>query len=371
VSKWSGSNTAFHKSSVNAEKYSSLPHTIFSPDGRLYNVERNARSVSDPNDISSNLVIAMKFGSGDEEAVIMLSTSHFSPHLQRRSFSRDKKDVDASNNRNGGKEEEKDESETKSLGIDRLWSYPHHANDQKLSANAYMPISVLPSNVLIGTGGTATDSMALHKKIKQVALALYNENDNMRSTHRIQGTILSSILAKKLAGSAQVSTQSSASERMFASAAIVVGPDYDENSANPMLNQSIWRCDPTGQFYNCRVAAVGRGAGTAEAVVMASVAQCEEDGSSGETTGIEVEDLVSRISPSDVDDYFSSLSFDDAVTLGCKCIAKALNLPALPNGISADTFRDLGIHGILLRSNKSYRREKIHPLILQNALVGR
>lgn len=56
-SRLSGEETYIHNNQLESAKYSSLPHTIFSPQGRLYNVEKNALMASDPTDISSSLVV--------------------------------------------------------------------------------------------------------------------------------------------------------------------------------------------------------------------------------------------------------------------------------------------------------------------------
>lgn len=56
-SSLSGEETYIHNNQLESAKYSSLPHTIFSPQGRLYNVEKNALMASDPTDVSSSLVV--------------------------------------------------------------------------------------------------------------------------------------------------------------------------------------------------------------------------------------------------------------------------------------------------------------------------
>lgn len=393
ASKLGGSGTDFHKSSLQAEKYSSLPHTIFAPDGRLYNIETNARSVSNANDLSSSLVVAIKFGTGADEAVIVISTSHMSPHLPSQiqpealennsDTSRSAAaSVDGSKSDEGeSSKNEKDEESNNRSGNSshRLWSHAHlHSSygdgtDNNKSLTVNMPLSILPSNIIIGTGGTAADSIAFHKKIQKISLGLYNENDNFRSTHRIQGTVLSSMLAKKVSSSLQIPTQSSVSSRMYASTAILVGPDVFLGSGsgnNVGIRQSIWRCDPTGQFFSCHMAAVGRGAGTAEAIVMSSIAKAKEGvekGISEEMHSMELEDLASKISSKDVDKYLSMLSFDDAVLLASKCISRALNLPSTKK--AEGIFHQLGIQGILIRSKgKACQTEIIHQNILLNAL---
>jgi len=342
---WTGSDTYVHKSSLESEKYSSLPHTIFSPDGRLYNIERNARSASDSRDLSSSLVLAFKFGPEDDESIIMLSTGTTSPHLYNSMNSNTDKE----------KEKDKDDKNVEDDNYEPLWSHPTSIQKDHVS----MPLSILPSNIIIGTGGTAADSISLHKKIRELGLSLYRENDNMRSTHRIEGTVLSSTLAKKIAATLQLPTQSAASNRMVASAAIVVGPDVGGGN-----KQSIWRCDATGQFYNCHASAVGRGAGSAEAMLMSQVLEKGKGGSADKT---ELEDLISAISPRDVKEYLSTLSFDDAVLLACKCIVKALNLSN-----KDDAFDRIGMQGIWLNRRKGQsamlNQECIHGDILRRGL---
>lgn len=382
ASKWDGSETDIHKSQLNAEKYSSLPHTIFAPDGRLYNIETNARSVSDADDRSSSLVVAMKFGSGNDESIIMLSSSHMSPHLPSHGDicslkkKEDRKPSDDHNERDG----ETRQTDVKGDSMERLWSYPHHHtkynNHARVKIN--MPISILPSKIIFGTGGTAADSMALHKKILKIGVSLYNENDNMRSTHRIQGTILSSTLAKKIASSLQLPTQSAAGDRMLASAAIVIGQDSklvtDKRIGGKTLKPkySIWRCDSTGQFWNCYMAAVGRGAGTAEAVIMSHIGRkIKEDSiASNDTNSMKVDDLTSNISSKDVQEYLSTLSFDEAILLAVESFAKALNL-SFDDYDSSDVFHQIGMQGILVRPKENPVHEIILEEILKNALCNK
>ena len=357
--KWTGSETDLHKSTLEAEKYSSLPHTIFSPDGRLHNIEKTARLASDPKEATSSLIVALKFGSACDESIIILSISHMSPHLYIKPTSVDKEDAASSDEKN-------DED---SSYYAPLWSHLSHAdNGNELNRNQVsMPLSILPSNLIIGTGGPAADAMALHRKIRQMGLNLYKENDNMQSTHRIQGTVLSSMLAKKIATSLQLPTQSSSSNRMLASSAIVVGPDGFHASRSG-IRHAIWRCDPTGQFWNCHAAAAGRGAGSAEGTVMKAVfQQVTGDERKEKDREIELDELRSKISSRDVREYLSGLSFDDAVVLGCKSIAKALGLSN-----DDDVFHRIGLQGILLKGqSRSYSRrnhEIIHPEILRSAL---
>ena len=70
-----------------------------------------------------------------------------------------------------------------------------------------MPLSILSSNIMIGTGGNAVDSIVLHTKILEMFLSLSKSYNGMNSTHRIRGKVGSSVLARKIADSLQVPTQ--------------------------------------------------------------------------------------------------------------------------------------------------------------------
>ena len=395
--KFSGSSTFVHKLSLEAEKYSSLPHTIFAPDGRLYNIEKNARAASDPRDLSSSLVVALKFGKGKDAGVLILSTSHSCPLLVSSSHDGDASKInrnvtvstdehkDNSKDEQEQENDKKDDTDGSSEYSKPLWSHAssrdesshHHTLHNKVTR----PLSILPSNIIIGTGGTAADATAMHNKILQMALSLCKENDDMRSTHKIRGTILASMLAKKVANVMQLPTQSATSDRMLASEAIVIGEDSYRGRENGHGQSSIWRCDATGQFWDCHAAAVGRGAGSAEAEIMAQSrlqSQSQSQSSYGAQTkdgkDDELDDLVNAVSPKGVQEYLESLTFDDAIVLACKCIAKALNLQIMGTGVNIDgLFRRLGMQGVLVHCGKFShdevsRREYVHPEILRSGL---
>lgn len=357
---------------LQAEKYSSLPHTIFAPDGRLYNIEKNARAASDNRDISSSLVLALKFGRREEECILIISTSH-SGSLLSNHVTNVNDQAKKGNTTNDGINDDAASNVTANVDADAdiptkpLWSHAtmgecapeHESYTHKIISR---PLSILPSNIIIGTGGTAADATAMHNKILQIALSLCRDNDDLRTTHRIQGTILASMLAKKVANSMQLPTQSAASGRMLASAAIVVGRDYDYGQS------SIWRCDATGQFWDCRAAAVGKGAGSAEAEIIAQVAQIKAE----ERVKLELDndDGINIVSPEDLQEYLESMTFDDAILLACKCVRSALNLQTMNVD---DILRQVGLQGVLVHSRKGSssevsNQEYIHPEILRSGL---
>jgi len=301
------------------------PTRFFSPQGRLHNVERYAASASDPDDLSSTLVIAMKFGDG---SVMMLSTKNASPHLHERKL--------------GRKEGRGDEQ-----------SLTHG----RVSISSSSPFT-LPSNIIVGTGGSAADGHILRKMINDIALSCLT-NDGMRSTHMIAGILPSSTLAKKISDQLQFPTQSATKGRLLSSAAIVVGSEGDDFS--------IWRCDPTGQFWTVHAAAVGRGAGDAEAILERAVRSwknlnCINNNSNGESLP---DELIPEVTSKDVQRFFSTISFDETLVLACKCVREALGLSQ-----NDQLMTGIGLEGILIPAKERFFRGKpeyIHDEILQKA----
>ena len=302
-----------------AQKYSSLPHTVFSPQGRLYNVERNALSSSDSNDISSSLILAFNF---DDDKILLLSTKSFSPYFRRKVGEKIEPDIN---------------------------------NDSYVRSES-MPFMVLPSDTVAATGGTAADALALRCSIREIALSLCKANDGMRSTHRIEGSLSTSMLAKKIADYQQLPTQNAASNRMLSSAAIVAGIDVEEN--RPKL--SIWRCDPTGQFWKCGpMAAVGRGAGNAEMKFLREVKKWRDHGRIGKES---LNELNFKISSSDVERYMASLSFDETIILACRCLVEALDVSK-----NEDSFN---VRAILLRKDRQSTESCIETVCDEILLQG-
>ena len=227
---FSSSQTDIHKSYGNGkgngvddrDKYSSLPHTVFSPQGRLYNVEKAAQLSSDENDSSSSLVLAFKFGGVNDndndndtgESILVVSTSSISPylHIMTKSQKENQEEETKQNERQNNNNNDNDENEKEIKIRESLWKHNVYTikeedpSSSSLSTTA-TPISILSPNIIIGTGGNAIDSIILQTKIFEIYLSLLKSNDNMNSTHRIKGIVLSSLVARKIADSLQVPTQ--------------------------------------------------------------------------------------------------------------------------------------------------------------------
>jgi len=418
--KWTGSETDIHRSNNvhnnNVERYKNLPHTIFSPQGRLYNVEKAAQLSSDDKDESSCLVMAFKFGYGKDEALLVLSTSSVSPYLflrgNNKSDEEDEKQkvekTEKAMNKSGCDESRGLENDTKCVleeeiksthdddddnnDKEPLWKYDlydieSYEDDLLLQQEKQnyiskvmpsRPLSIATSNLIIGTGGNAVDSIVLHDKILNILLSLSKSNDGMRSTHQIQGIIVSSLLARKVADSLQAPTQnvSANSGKILSSSALIIGMNEVKHYHHPALMNkklhSIYRIDPTGQFWDCHAAAVGRGSGVVEANILKYVKDWKlkknnEPESKDQQNDQDLDVLVASISNDDVVDCFGSIGFDDAIKLACECTVKALKLSK-----QADVKKH-GIQGLLVlpeRDGKQNRiqTEMIHPGIIRECL---
>ena len=105
------------------------------------------------------------------------------------------------------------------------------------------------------------------------------------------------------------------------------------SSPSSSSNCNIWRIDPTGQFWKCHLATIGRGAGYIEHAMLLHVykwkqeqknhQQNHQQDNENDTTGsssIEMKDLVSQITNEDVKQCWDEMTFDDVMEFICDCI---------------------------------------------------
>lgn len=157
---------------------------------------------------------------------------------------------------------------------------------------------------------------------------------------------------------------------------------YGTNCSNKQASNSIiWRIDPTGQFWNCQGAAVGRGAGQVEAAMLKLVqdwkygrqkdtingANVSNNKSDDHDQYDDLDKVIRSISNDDVKQCFRSMTFDEAVKFTCDCIRKVHKEPDI------EDFKKLGIQGLLIPSygdkgRKYLKPEMIHPTIISECL---
>lgn len=296
----------------------------------------------------------------------MLSYKANSPHLNFNMDNKDEKDNSSSF---------KDETSKTDSMITRkpLWTHDHDDEMNDGSATISFPIMALPNRIIIGTGGNVADARAFMNRIRDMSLYMFRQNDGMQSTHNIKGgSITSSMIAKMIADSVQLSTQDANASRMLASSALVVGYDGIANDKD-IASYKIWRCDPTGQFFKCSFGAVGRGAGNAENKILNELSNWKSRISNDDEDKIlrlknrTENTTVSKLSRVEVKEYFESMTFDDALVSACGALISALGVKPNENSKINRTLN--GVQGIFLPLTKSMPApvEKLHREILREA----
>ena len=218
----STSTSTAHSSSYAEEKererYASLPHTIFAPNGRLYNVEKAALSSSSSTigkkQDSSNLVLALKFG---DSILIASANSIQAPFLQHDDDDLDRGQTAVHHQHQQQKEEKEEEP------LQPLWTTTISQPPLPTTTPRH-PISILSSNLIMctGSGGgdssrsNLIDSIVLHIKIQEIYISLSKAMNQMTSTHGIKGIIPSCLLARKVSDSLQITTQDMSNGKILA-----------------------------------------------------------------------------------------------------------------------------------------------------------
>ena len=104
--------------------------------------------------------------------------------------------------------------------------------------------------------------------------------------------------------------------------------------------------DPTGQFWHCHAAVVGRGSNKVRSQLLRRIAEklalqdktgeASNDEETKAATETETEDPAASVSSRDVQSYLSTLSVPEAVALACQCCTVA-TAPPKPSGSSGGT----------------------------------
>lgn len=195
-SKLLSASTSWQDSrNVGNERFADLPPTVFAPGGRLMSVERLPLLISSH---SSNAAIAIHC----REGVAVVASLPASPYLTS---------INATN------------TTTKLL-------IPHN----EISTTA--PFCRLSPTVFGITAGNSAFSQLVRETLLEVASAARSSYDGLSPA----------VAARRLADYLQVRTQQAGKGILPAVTAILVD------------SQSVWRVDPTGQFFLCRADVAGR-----------------------------------------------------------------------------------------------------------------
>ena len=187
-------------SNSDSERYSSLPPTVFAPDGRLYSVERAAQRASDAQDTSSTIAIALHCGVKDLNpgVIVLVSLGPCSPHVHFTADSSRDDDDDSIPQLLSLLLEKDMQPLIDFYDVDFLVPRP--------------PISILHSpQIVAAMGGTAVDSAILLRRIQEISAALFEEHDTLVSVsnqyHRQAKLFTSHTLARHCADLIQLPTQ--------------------------------------------------------------------------------------------------------------------------------------------------------------------
>lgn len=99
---------------------------------------------------------------------------------------------------------------------------------------------------------------------------------------------------------------------------------YRKCAAIVMGNRQLWRIDPTGQFWNCHGAIMGRESDRAEEAIVTKL----------------LEVMATKENKEDLGTFLRTLTCEDTLEMVCECLQNvfwpsSLNLHTLPAGVRA------------------------------------
>jgi 20S proteasome alpha/beta subunit len=132
--------------------------------------------------------------------------------------------------------------------------------------------------------------------------------------------------ARRLADQQQVLTQQAGKGRLLASMVLMISA-YE-----------LWRVDPTGQFWQCQAAAIGKKAATVEQLLLDRLSRRKHHyhpkrrlwslRKTKKNKGENSSDML--LTPAELHSLLSELSIEDALALSTQCITEALETKVMP-----------------------------------------
>ena len=197
-------STPDSRSRVEESVYLDLPPTVFSPSGRLHSLETVVQAAS----LQGNLVLAMNCQNG----TVIVSTVTLSPYLNYTQF--------------------------------LVWNDDDDEDDNNFCTT--VPIFDLSPHLVAATAGNNIHGQVMKSKLHSCCQSLLKQQ---------QEHIQAGQLARFVADQLQVPTQTvggKSGDGLLQSFCLIVG------------NGELWRVDPTGQFWKCQAAVIGKSAIRAE-----------------------------------------------------------------------------------------------------------
>lgn len=325
------------------ERYVQFPTTVFAPTGRLHTVDEVCLGASNCEDVTAGLVVALRCGQkDDDECIVVVATGPRSPLALQAGLvgmngnARNEDAVDQSDKEekgDGSNDDASDNNYSSPLLLESI--RPRDTNRERPLVPSSM--SILSPGLVVATGGIPADAAVFLDRVRDVASEIHNSNFGgtgfMYQTSPIGGTLQGRMgmfgvdganLARRVADMIQVPTQSIGTRvgSMLAASALILDAPQTKTGGECR----IWRVDPSGQFWSCDAAAVGRGAGVAESFLLKEVARlkcgrneenCDEEDGLGKDSVV-----VASLSSQDVKSYLDSLSVKDGIEIARKCVEK-------------------------------------------------
>ena len=280
---------------INMKLYNDMPPIIFSPNGRIHQLE-SAKTVSKMVSPMSNIVLAMKYGGGrngrnnkGRGGILIISTIPTSPYLNDI-HEEDDETTDADcegNDENNKKRDEKtedvnrkDSTDTATCETDKheeavalpssLFLFEETWRDATTTGHPIFGIHPDCEGIMAATAGNTVDNTLLRQRIisvgEQAALqdevsvleAITSPDHNNHEPKKAQPHVNVYALAREFANLLQIPTQDMGQAaqqgfpKLIASTALILG------------NQQIYRIDPSAQFYECTATVIGEQADDAE-----------------------------------------------------------------------------------------------------------
>ena len=255
--------------------YSNVPPTIFAPGGRLFSVEKTLESVNADHP-ANNLVIAIRC----QQGTVVVTSEVLSAYILTTNA-------------------------TESSGTTASTADEYSSSFQSLllpdTGVPRPPFSRLATNLWGITAGNAVDGQLLRLQLHSVAENIRFAQDTEDDSLAQPGTV-----ARRLADRRQSATQQPNDEDGLLNATALV-----------FHRDDLWRVDPTGQFYQCQAAIVGRRAHVAEADLVRELAKRINGGDESELEKIEHDS-------NKLQRCLSGLSSEDALKLATDCIRNTL-----------------------------------------------
>jgi 20S proteasome alpha/beta subunit len=344
VSASSPWNEASNQQALDASlQYGDQPPSVFAPGGRLFSVDRTMMAVGNPEDQSSNLLVAIAYSDG----VMLVSTQPLSPYMHYRDRVAHS-DTEQNNSTTISDQsllsipvkssmtlsqstQPADPSTSSTISLPSLSEAGNEAAKVEYlqQSTSYTeplrwlpPFTLLSSRVVGATGGNAVDSQIIRRRLHIHSESMREYYDSKQSDNDAELT--PAVLARRFADECQLPTQqqqNSAGRRMLAVSIVLA--DHEQ----------VWRIDPTGQFWKCALAVVGRQGPMAEAWLFEQLSLSSSTPPSSSQPLSFLRKVFSRASAESrhMPDIVGNLSEDEAYELVKRCIQHTQQVNRLRN----------------------------------------